>query len=226
MDCIILAGGFGSRLGNLTKNIPKPMLKINNLPILELLIKRVIETKIIKKVYISTFYKSNIINDYFKLKDYPVKIIKDRKPLGTGGAIKNSLRYCTSRKVLVLNGDTFVNINLKNFIQNNFKIKKNTILLVKRKNTGRFGSIKINNKKINFIKNCSDKNQVKINAGIYILKKNIFNNFEKKIFSFEDFLVSKINFKNWNFCVSNSFFLDIGIKKDYLFSKKKLSKYE
>lgn len=226
MDCIILAGGFGTRLGNLTKNTPKPMLKINKLPFLELLVKRIIHTKLIKNIFISTFYKSNVIYNYFKLKDYPIQIIKDKKPLGTGGAIKNSLKRCSSRKVLVLNGDTFVNVNLRNFIQNSFKIKKNTMLLVKKKNNGRFSSIKINNKKINFIKNYSDKKKTNINAGIYILKKNIFNNFEKEIFSFEDFLVSKVDFKNWNFITSNSFFLDIGINKDYLFSKKKLKKYE
>lgn len=133
MDCIILAGGFGTRLGNLTKNTPKPMLKINKLPFLELLVKRIIHTKLIKNIFISTFYKSNVIYNYFKLKDYPIQIIKDKKPLGTGGAIKNSLKRCSSRKVLVLNGDTFVNVNLRNFIQNSFKIKKNTMLLVKKK---------------------------------------------------------------------------------------------
>ena len=55
MDCIILAGGFGTRLGDLTKYTPKPMLKINNLPFIELLVKRVVNTKLIKKILSSTY---------------------------------------------------------------------------------------------------------------------------------------------------------------------------
>ena len=147
MDCIILAGGFGTRLGDLTKHTPKPMLKINNLPFIELLVKRVVNTKLINKILISTYYKSNIIENYFKSKNYPIVIIKEKYPLGTGGAIKNSFRYCNSRKVLVLNGDNFVNINLTNFIRNNVKTKKNTMLLVKKKNSSRFGCISIKKKK-------------------------------------------------------------------------------
>ena len=226
MDCIILAGGFGTRLGSLTKKIPKPMLPINNLPFLEILIKKIVNTELIENILICTHYKSSIIENYFKSKNYPIRIIKEKSPLGTGGAIKKSLRYCLSQKILVLNGDTFVNIDLKKFIKKNKKLKKNTMLLIKKNKASRYGSILINKNKISFLKKNSKKKKNNINAGVYILKKNIFDTFKKKFFSFENFIASTITFKNWNFQISNSFFLDIGIKKDYFFAKKKLRKYE
>ena len=61
----------------------------------------------------------------------------------------------------------------------------------------------------------------------FMFLKKIFSIIsKKKTFSFEDFLVSKISSENWNFFITKSFFLDIGIKKDYLISKRKLKKYE
>ena len=78
MDCIILAGGFGTRLGSLTKKIPKPMLPINNLPFLEILIKKIVNTELIENILICTHYKSSIIENYFKSKNYPIRIIKEK----------------------------------------------------------------------------------------------------------------------------------------------------
>ena len=133
MDCILLAGGFGTRLGALTKKIPKPMLKVNKLPFIEILVVKILNAKQINRIIISTHYKSEVIEAYFKSKPYPIKILKEKEPLGTGGAIKKCIKACKTKKILVMNADTFLNINLSNFIKKNIYKKKNTILLVKKK---------------------------------------------------------------------------------------------
>tara|TARA_X000000368_G_scaffold407766_1_gene387578 strand:+ start:5510 stop:6190 length:681 start_codon:yes stop_codon:yes gene_type:complete len=226
MDCILLAGGFGTRLGKLTKNLPKPMLKVNKLPFIEILVKKICKSKKIKKIIISTHYKTEIIEKYFKFKPYPVKILKEKVPLGTGGAIKNCIKICKSKKVLILNGDTFVNINFSNYIKKNINKKKNIMLLVKKKDNSRYGTIIIKKEKIYFSKFGKNVKSNKINAGVYIVNKSIFKSFKKVKFSFENFLAKKINHKDWDFKISNSLFLDIGVKKDYFYAKKKLKKFE
>lgn len=223
MECIILAGGFGTRLGKLTKKTPKPMLPINKIPFIELLIKKITKLDMITKIIISTHYKSQIIKNYFKTKSYPIKIVEEKKPLGTGGAIKFCLTKCKSKKILILNGDTYLNLDFKRFIKKNTKIKKNTMLLVKSKNTSRYGKVYFKKKNIYFNKSRVNRNHSNlINAGLYLLNKSIFSRYKKKIFSFDDFLNEKINYKDWNFQLSKTIFLDIGVKKDYIFAKKNL----
>lgn len=226
MDCILLAGGFGTRLGALTKKIPKPMLKVNKLPFIEILVVKILNAKQINRIIISTHYKSEVIEAYFKSKPYPIKILKEKEPLGTGGAIKKCIKACKTKKILVMNADTFLNINLSNFIKKNIYKKKNTILLVKKKNNSRYGKIIINKKKIKFL-TLGNKNKYNtINAGLYILNRSIFKSFRKIKFSFENFLEKNINYKTWNYVITRSLFLDIGIKKDYLYAKKKIKKFE
>ena len=98
--------------------------------------------------------------------------------------------------------------------------------MLKKKNNSRYGKIIINKKKIKFL-TLGNKNKYNtINAGLYILNRSIFKSFRKIKFSFENFLEKNINYKTWNYVITRSLFLDIGIKKDYLYAKKKIKKFE
>ncbi len=115
---IIMAGGEGMRLRPLTENIPKPMLKVGNKPILQILIESLRDSGY-TEILINIRYLSGIITDYFKDgSDFNVKIdyITEPKPMGTAGSlgiIPPELRPDSS--FLVINGDLLTTLNFKSF---------------------------------------------------------------------------------------------------------------
>jgi len=117
MKAVILAGGKGTRLANLTKSIPKPMLKIGEKPVLEHQIE-LLKRYGIRDIIILTGYLSEVIEEYFgNGENFGVKItyFKEKKPLGTTGGLKeveNQLR----EDFLLLYGDVMVNMDLQRLI--------------------------------------------------------------------------------------------------------------
>ena len=113
MKAVILCGGTGSRLRPLTEITPKPLIKLLNTPILELIISRLAEADI-RDVYLSLGYKAQDIIDFCERKHFDVDLhycIED-KPLGTAGGVKK----CISKDddtILVLSGDNIFNIDLR-----------------------------------------------------------------------------------------------------------------
>ncbi len=137
---LILCAGLGERLKPLTLKTPKPLLKINNLTILECCIDLIIKLKI-KKVIINTFHLNNQIENFITTKKFPIdiKIINDGKRiLNTGGGILNMISNSVDKNFLIFNPDTIWKesyINEIKEMQNLFFSKKlNNILLTVKKN--------------------------------------------------------------------------------------------
>ena len=115
---VIMAGGKGKRLKPITKNIPKPMIKVGNKPILENIINYLKESAIVN-IYISLNYKADIIENYFKDgSEYGVNItyLKEDKELGTAGAL-TLLPEIPSSPLLVINGDVITKTNFLRLIE-------------------------------------------------------------------------------------------------------------
>ena len=105
---LILCAGYGKRLNPLTLTDPKPLLRINEITLLENCI-NLIQSLGIKKVIINTFYLEEKIEDFIKMKNFnlDIKIIKDGKEiLNTGGGILNMINSSSETDFLVLNPDT------------------------------------------------------------------------------------------------------------------------
>ncbi|MCZ7621370.1 MAG: sugar phosphate nucleotidyltransferase, partial [Candidatus Kuenenia sp.] len=94
MEAIILAGGYGTRLQSVIKDIPKPMADINGRPFLSYLMDYLL-CQNIRKILLSVGYKHEIIKNYFGLryKNLDIEYVIEDKPLGTGGAIKEALKW-------------------------------------------------------------------------------------------------------------------------------------
>jgi len=175
MKAIILAGGRGKRLRPITDKIPKPLIPINNKPLIERTIKY-LKKYGIKKIIISSGYKSNQIEKFLKQKknfDCDIIFSIERTPLGTGGAIKKALKYVDEESFLVLNGDIVTNINLKKIMK-----KPNTIASNELKT--KFGTMDIKNNKILKFNEKKDVTNVWMNPGIYHLSREIANLIPKK----------------------------------------------
>ena len=122
-QAVILCGGVGSRLGKLTKNFPKSMLKINSTIFLELIFRQFLSHGIKEIILLCGFQHSKIFQKFHNKNYYGIKIrcIKETKPLGTGGALINAVKFL-HKYFLLCNGDTYFNFNISEFI-NKFDTK-------------------------------------------------------------------------------------------------------
>lgn len=218
-EAIILAGGFGTRLNSLIKQIPKPMAPIKNRPFLEYIFDY-LEIQKISKIILSVGYKAEIIRQYFgnTYNTISLRYCVEKSPLGTGGAIKKTLEMASERNVLVLNGDSFFALNLNEMLE--IHLIKNadvTIALKPMKNIDRYGTVKIEN---GWITSFEEKAVVKkglINTGVYLFRSDIFSDLEfPETFSIERELFEKrVSKMHIAACISNGFFIDIGVPDDY-----------
>ena len=175
MKAIILAGGRGKRLRPITDKIPKPLIPINEKPLIERSIKY-LKKYGITDIIVSSGYKSNLIEKFLKKKkNFGCKIMfsNEKTPLGTGGAIKKALRYINEESFVVLNGDIVTNIDLKKILK-----KPNTIAANELKT--KFGTMDIKNNKILKFNEKKDVTDVWMNPGIYHLSKDIERLIPKK----------------------------------------------
>ena len=165
MKAIILAGGRGKRLRPITDYVPKPLISIKNIPIIEWQIKYLKKFGI-SEVIICSGYKTEMIENYLKNKKLGIKITFsiENKPLGTGGAIKKAGKKIRDESFIVINGDIVTNIDLKKLMK-----KENSIASIQLKTN--FGILQTDKDKI--IK-FDEKKEIKnlwMNAGIYHLNK-------------------------------------------------------
>ena len=179
-ECIILAGGYGSRLGKITNKIPKPLIKINRKPFIFYLINNLYRQGI-RKFYVLTFYKHEKFLKILpkKYKEAIIQIIKEKKKLGTAGSI-NNIKHKLDKSFFVVNGDTYFDINLRDLEKTTNDAKSNIgVSIVSSKDHTGYKSYKIN--KINEVIDykITNSNLKLVCGGVYFLKKNIFNKFKK-----------------------------------------------
>lgn len=115
---VLMAGGLGSRLGALTKNCPKPLLKVGNKPILENIIESFAELGF-KKFYLSVNYRANMIQDYFgdgSNWGLDIRYLCEKKRLGTAGSL-SLIQERPKDSFIVMNGDILTKINFNQLIK-------------------------------------------------------------------------------------------------------------
>jgi len=217
LQIFILAGGFGTRLSEIISDVPKPMALINGLPFLVHQINLLKRSLINIHVNILTFYKSEIIEDYFDKYD-DVTIIRESEPLGTGGAIKNAIKVLKLHKddnILVLNGDSYIDVNYSNFINNS--MNDINILCTRQSDCERSSTLEISDGIIRkFNKQGVNKNNSLISTGCYYFKNTsiIQDNVSDK-FMIEELFEKFCEKIDINTYIYNGAFIDIGTPKDY-----------
>lgn len=220
-EAIILAGGFGTRLQSVVKDIPKPMAPVINKPYLVYLI-RYLKYYGVNHIVLSVGYLSEVIEEYFKKEYLGIKISysKEKKPLGTGGGIKLALEKCKKKNVVILNGDSFFDVNI-NELKKFHKKTKATVSLAIRKvdNVGRYGEVILNKETeiINFLEKSNKQESGLINGGVYLMKKDALNCFKPDTkFSLEQDYFQKNAGTNKLYAKQfDSYFIDIGIPSEF-----------
>lgn len=219
MEAIILAGGFGTRLQTVVKDVPKPMAEINGFPFLKYLLDS-LSQQAVTTVILSVGYKQEIIKDYFQDRylDMQVLYASEDSPLGTGGAIIQALKLTTENDIYVLNGDTFFEVDLKAMQRLHIETKADISLATKvMQDFDRYGTVKTEAGRVIAFEEKQYQVEGFINGGIYIIKKAIFDSFQLETkFSFEsDFLENKLEQLIVTAFKSEGYFIDIGIPEDY-----------
>lgn len=223
-EVIILAGGFGTRLKEVINNVPKCLAPINEKPFLFYQLE-FLKKQGVRRFIFSLGYKSQMVVDYIEKYHNDIEAVYsiESEPLGTGGAIRTALQLAKSNYILIVNGDTYFNINIDKFF--NFAIEnKNpfTIALFSVKENDRYGYVEVdqNFRVLKFHEKKKSKN-VLVNSGFYIINKVELNFVDyKESFSLEKDFFEKVNSRNILFSIlENEEFIDIGIPEDFILAQ-------
>lgn len=222
-ECIILAGGLGTRLRPVVSDVPKCMALVDGKPFLAYVI-AYLQSQGIGHFIFSTGYKSEVIEAFVK-KNLPAsgyQISMEAEPLGTGGAIKLACTKTTQEHSLIINGDTLFCIEAGKLSYLHQATDAHCTLGLKpMQDFDRYGVVELNSD--NSVKVFREKQFYKaglINGGVYALNTATFLSADlPDKFSFEkDYLeritVSQGNRKIYG-CVQDKYFIDIGIPEDY-----------
>jgi len=175
VEAIILAGGQGKRLKPITDYVPKPLIPLDNIPIIEWQIKYLKKFGV-DKIVICSGYKAQMIKNYFSVKNnlgLEIKFSNEKTPLGTGGAIKQAGNLIKNESFIVMNGDIITNIDLKKLL-----VTPNSIAAIELRT--KFGIMDTRDAKVIKFREKKEIPEVWMNAGIYHLKKNVLKDLPKK----------------------------------------------
>ena len=184
---LILCAGFGKRLSPLTLEVPKPLLRLREITMLESCINTIIKLEA-KKIFINTFHLGEQISEFIKSKNFSIdiQIVNDGKNiLNTGGGILSMINNSQDNDFIIFNPDTLWQENyideINSMIKLYFSKRLDNILLLAKKDLSFDKNLKGDfDLRDNFLKK-SDKNDF-IYIGCQILKKNLFNKFKVSSF--------------------------------------------
>lgn len=216
----ILAGGRGTRLASVVPDQQKVVAKVNEHPFLEYILNQLNKAGF-KNIVMCTRDLGNQVEDAFgdNYKSLTLFYSKEPSPLDTAGAIRLALPYLQSEDILVANGDSFLDIDLKKFLEFHIEKKANgTIALAEVSDTSRYGSVEIdkNDQIIDFEEKKGNKKSGFINGGIYLFKRSMLLEIpENKASSFENEMFPSWIGKNLYGFKSKGRFIDIGTPESY-----------
>jgi dTDP-glucose pyrophosphorylase/CBS domain-containing protein len=173
MSALIMAGGFGNRLRPLTDNIPKPMLKVGDQPLLERIVEQLKDEKV-HDINISTHYKHDTIADHFRDGEsmgVNIRYLKETEPLGTAGILSRFTD--TKRRMLVINGDILTKVSFRAMMA--FHISHHSSLTVGcrlHEVTIPYGELEIQGVNVSGIRE-KPVHRYFVSAGIYIIEPDL-----------------------------------------------------
>ena len=224
MNCIILAAGYGTRLGNLTKNTPKCLLKIKGETLLLNWIKK-LEKLNIKNIIINTHYLHYKVYEFIQNLESPINITLsyEKNLLGTAHTLKKNLKYLLNDECLFLHADNYTKDDLSEFIKYNNKRPASCIITMYGFKTDDYknSGIVITDEQ-SIVTDIYEKRNIKYgawaNGAILILSKKFMNNYDnyytKKSYDFCKDILPKLKNEIF-FYKSKSELLDIGIKTNF-----------
>ena len=174
MKVVLLAGGFGTRLSEYTKTIPKPMIDIAGKPMLLHIMKHYAKYGF-KDFYIALGYRGEIIKKFFNKKffDWNINLIETGKITMTGGRLKRLKKYVGKTTFMMTYGDGLSNVNLGKLLKFHKKSRKLVTLTAVRP-PARFGALKLKGNNVSYFKEKSKLDEGWINGGFFVMEPEFF----------------------------------------------------
>ena len=216
---IIMAGGLGSRLGELTKDTPKPLLPVGGKPVISIIVEQLSKHGI-KDIYVSVNYKASKIKDWFEKNTFPdvrISFLEEKEFLGTAGAL-SLLPETPSVPFIVVNGDIISPINFGSLLEFHLH-NHNSITLCAREFSFQvpYGVLQLKGSQLIGIEEKPSQN-IFINAGVYVISPEMLKYVPKQTrFDMPELINIALKEHNEIGCYPVSdFWLDIGSPQDYL----------
>ena len=170
MKVVILAGGKGTRIREYSSKIPKPMVKVNGIPIIVHIMKHYSNYGFDDFV-IALGYKGNVIKNYFKKNKFPwnINLVNTGLNSMTGGRIKVLKSIIGNNTFMMTYGDGVSNVNLKKLV-NFHKKNKKLITMTAVRPPARFGAIKLSGNLVKYFREKSKLDQGWINGGFFVVE--------------------------------------------------------
>lgn len=217
-EAIVLAGGLGTRLRAVVADVPKPMAPVAGKPFLDILL-RMLARKGVRRVVLSVGHLGECISDHFGTAfagmaiDYAI----ERRPLGTGGAARLALQRCADDRVLLLNGDTYLEFDA-DLVDAAWDARRLPVLVgCAVPDAARYGRLRIEDGRLTGFLEKGAAGPGVINGGCYLLPRTLLDGFAPgQAFSLEtDFLAQAVQRGEFSVVVSGGAFIDIGVPDDY-----------
>ena len=218
-QCAILIGGMGSRLGSLTRELPKPLLPVAGTPFLDVLVGEAVRRGF-REILLLAGYKAEAVADYAASihsripGEYRLTLSIEPEPLGTGGALRHA-KALLSESFLLLNGDTWFDFNWLDL----FAVANDQSAVAARKITqrDRYETLRIGSdgKIIGIEARSARSKSDLVNGGVYVFRKSDLADFPDRFSIENDFLPTLISQSSLRGQEYDGFFLDIGVPKTF-----------
>lgn len=222
VDAIILAGGMGTRLREVLPDLPKPLAPVGGVPFLEILLRSLDRSGLARRVVLALSYKAESIVERFRGRNdfrFDILFSVEEEPLGTGGAIRKALPLTESENVLVMNGDSYVEIDWDAFLADHLESGgRATIVLTHSLQAGRYGTVVFDDKGriVSFREKDRDSADAWINAGVYLFGRGILEGIRQDaVLSLERDVLPGVLPLGIRAFPTRGVFIDIGIPRDY-----------
>ncbi len=175
-DAVILCGGAGLRLRSVTGDTPKAMASIAGRPFLEILLNQ-LKRYGFSRIILSVGHQSHVIRDYFGEESYGLELLYsfESSPRGTGGALREASNLMTTDSALVMNGDSYTDLDLSRLSFVHLKDRSDLTVVVVAQTRSDAGSVLLddNGRVTTFAEKQVVGSSRYLSAGIYMLNKNL-----------------------------------------------------
>ena len=226
MKAVLLVGGLGTRLRSAVPSLPKTLASVGDKPFLELLVRQ-LGSQELRQLVMCTGYLAEQIQEVFQDgSDFgaTIEYSKETIPLGTAGALKLAQRYVQSEsEFLVINGDTFLEIDFNEFILSHRKHGSlATMAVVAVENSSRYGTVQVGGDRriLGFLEKKSQNAPGIINAGVYVFSNAALALIPQGPVSLERDVFPLLMEQGFYAIEQRGMFIDIGTPDDYARAKQ------
>lgn len=217
-ECVVLAGGLGTRLRQIIPDMPKPLAPVAGKPFLDILLNSLVRKGCAGFVLSVGHMAQMIMNRYGKcFEGVPVRYTLEEKPLGTGGGLRLALDTCDTMMPIVVNGDTFTDVDISAFQAYCALTSQPALVGAWLDDASRYGHLRVADGKIVGFVEKGQPGPGLISVGCYCLPRSALEAFpEGHAFSLEqDYFAHIVARSPLGLFVTDGLFIDIGVPEDY-----------